>query len=165
MDVALRQPDTWFVVKTPQGDRLTRSGSIQVAADGTLQTPEGYQYLGVNHSVLRARSDARSVSISANGCITVDAVETGQQLSVVTFAKPSGLVKEGSTLVRATAQAGLVQPTAPDLEMATLESSNASSLDGMTSLVQASREFEMLTKVIEAFSQVELRVAQDVARK
>jgi flagellar basal body rod protein FlgG len=35
----------------------------------------------------------------------------------------------------------------------------------MTSLVQASREFEMLTKVIDAFSQVELRVAQTVAQK
>jgi len=164
-DVALRQPDTWFVVKTPQGERYTRAGAVQVAVDGTLKTPDGYQYLGSNHAVLRARSDARTVAISANGNVTVDDTETGQQLAVVTFAQPEGLVKEGSVLVRATPTAGRARAATPDLEMATLETSNASALGGMTSLVQASREFEMLTKVIEAFSQVEQRAAQDVARK
>ena len=165
MDVALRQPDTWFVVKTPQGERYTRAGAIQVAVDGTLKTPEGFQYLGSNHTVLHARTDARSIAISASGAITVDDTETGQQLAVVTFAKPEGLVKEGSVLVRATPAAGRARAAEPDLEMATLETSNSSALGGMTSLVQASREFEMLTKVIEAFSQVEQRVAQEVARK
>ena len=165
LDVALRQPDTWFVVKTPQGDRYTRAGSIQVAVDGTLRTPEGYLYLGANHTLMRARSDARNVAISSNGNVTVDDAETSQQLAVVSFANADGLVKEGSTLVRATPTAGRPRAAAPDLEMATLESSNASALGGMNSLVQASREFEMLTKVIEAFSQVEQRVAQDVARK
>jgi flagellar basal body rod protein FlgG len=164
-DVALRDPDTWFVVKTPQGERFTRAGAIQVAADGTLRTPEGYLYVGTNHSILRARTDARNVAISANGGVTVDDADTGQQLSVVKFANPEGLVKEGSVLVRATPSAGRARAAAPNIEMATLESSNASALGGMTSLVQASREFEMLTKVIEAFSQVEQRVAQDVARK
>ena len=113
----------------------------------------------------RPRTDARNVAISANGGVTVDDADTGQQLSVVKFANPEGLVKEGSVLVRATPSAGRARAAAPNIEMATLESSNASALGGMTSLVQASREFEMLTKVIEAFSQVEQRVAQDVARK
>ncbi len=164
-DVALRDPDAWFVVKTPQGERLTRTGSIQVAADGTLRTPDGYQYMGTNHSILRARSDAQSVSISDNGNIIVDSTETGQQLSVVKFANSAGLVKEGAVLLRATPSAGRAKEVAPELETSHLESSNASALGGMTSLVQASREFEMLTKVIEAFSQVELRVAQSVAQK
>ena len=164
-DVALRQPDNWFVVKTPQGERYTRAGAVQVAVDGTLRTPEGYPYLGANHSIMHARSDAGSVGISSSGNVTVNDVDTGQQLSVVTFANPDGLVKEGSVLVRATPTAGRARPAAPDLETATLESSNASALGGMTSLIQASREFEMLTKVIEAFSQVEQRTAQEVAGK
>jgi len=165
LDVALRQPDTWFVVKTPQGERYTRAGSVQVGADGTLKTPEGYQYLGANRAVVRARTDARQVMISANGSVTVDDTDTSQQLAVVSFRNNEGLVKEGSVLVRATPAAGRALATAPDLEMGTLESSNSSALDGMNSLVTASREFEMLTKVIEAFSQVEQRVAQDLARK
>ncbi len=165
LDVALRQPDTWFVVKTPQGERYTRAGSIQVSVDGTLRTPDGYPYLGTKRTVLRASSDVRRVAISSNGNIVADDTETNQQLAVVKFTNPDGLVKEGSVLVRATPTAGQARLAEPDLEMATLESSNSSALGGMTSLVQASREFEMLTKVIEAFSQVEQRVAQEVARK
>ena len=65
LDVALRQPDTWLVVKTPQGERYTRAGSIQVAVDGTLKTPDGYPYIGPNHSILHARSDAQNVAISS----------------------------------------------------------------------------------------------------
>ena len=165
LDVALRQPDTWFVVKTPQGERYTRAGAIQVGTDGTLRTPEGYQYLGANRAVIRARTDARQVSISPNGSVTVDDSETNQQLAVVSFANTEGLVKEGSVLVRATPAAGRPRVAAPDLEMGTLESSNSSALGGMNALVTASREFEMLTKVIEAFSQIEQRVAAEVARK
>ena len=165
LDVALRQPDTWFVVKTPQGERYTRAGAIQVGTDGTLRTPEGYQYLGANRAVIRARTDARQVSISPNGSVTVDDSETNQQLAVVSFANTEGLVKEGAVLVRATPAAGRPRVATPDLEMGTLESSNSSALGGMNALVTASREFEMLTKVIEAFSQIEQRVAQDVARK
>ena len=164
-DVALRDPDTWFVVKTPQGERLTRAGSIQVAIDGTLRTPEGHFYIGAKHSILRAQSNTNDVSISSGGSLVVDGVETGQQLSVVKFANPAGLVKEGAVLVRATPAAGRATAVPPDLEPSTLESSNASALSNMTSLVQASREFEMLAKVIEAFSQIETRVAQTVAQK
>lgn len=164
LDVALKQPDTWFVVKTDQGVRYTRAGAVQVAADGTLRTPEGHRYLGSDHNVMRVRTDARSVALSPNGSVTVDDSATNQQLAVVTFANGADLQKEGSVLVRAGSSAR-PRPAAPDLEVGTLESSNAGGMGGMNSLVQASREFEMLTKVIEAFSQTEQRTAQDVARK
>jgi flagellar basal-body rod protein FlgG len=83
----------------------------------------------------------------------------------VAFNNPNGLVKEGDVLLRATSNAGRAKAIEPDLELGSLESSNASAIGSMTSLVQASREFEMLAKVIDAFSQVELRVAQSVAQK
>ena len=40
--------------------------------------------------------------------------------------------------------------------------SNASPVTSMTSLVTASRQFEMLTKVIEAFSSVDHKAATDL---
>ena len=164
-DVALRDPDAWFVVRTSQGERYTRSGSVQVAADGTLRTPEGYPYLGTNRAIIHARTDAQALAFSPDGTVVVDGTETGQQFSVVKFANPAGLVKEGSVLMRATPNAGRARQVTPDLQTSNLESSNASALGSMTSLVQASREFEMLAKVIEAFSQVETRVAQNIAQK
>lgn len=164
-DIALRDQDSLFVVKTPQGERYTRAGAMQVASNGTLCTSEGYVYMGTDRTALRARADARTVSISPNGSVVVDGLETGQQVSVVAFTKPNGLVKEGDVLLRSTPNAGRAKAISPELEVGSLESSNASAVGSMTSLVQASREFEMLTKVIDAFSQVELRVAQSIAQK
>lgn len=165
LDVALRQPNAWLVVKTDQGERYTRAGAVQVGADGTLRTPEGYPYVGTNHSVIRVRAAANNVAISFNGEVTVDGAATGLQLAVVTFADSAGMQKEGSVLMRAGATTPRPRSVVPDLEVGTLELSNAGGMGGMTGMVQSSREFEMLTKVIEAFSQMEQRTAQEVARK
>jgi len=164
LDVALQSPDSWFAVATPKGERYTRAGSIQLGNDGTLRTTEGRYYVDQNKNPIRIFPDATSVSIGSNGAVSVDGIETGVYLRVVQFPKPAGLVKEGTLLVRATPQSGKAEAVAADLETEAIESSNASALDCMTSLVQASREFEMVTRVIDAFSNLEQRTAQEVAR-
>jgi flagellar basal body rod protein FlgG len=121
--------------------------------------------LDTNGQLMRVPVDARSAAISHDGMLSASEVDTGQRLAVVRFSNPGGLVKEGAVTVQATAAAGKANAVEPDLETAALEQSNTSALAGMSSMVEASREFEMLSRVIEAFSQVEQRVAQEVARK
>jgi flagellar basal body rod protein FlgG len=164
LDVALKDPDQWFRVSTPQGLRYTRVGSMQMAADGALRSPEGFAYLDNGGNPLRVRLDAKTAEIGPNGMLSVDGIETGQCVSVVRFANPSALTKDGSVLMRALPEAGTAQSVQVDLETSAIESSNASALSGMTSLVQASREFEMVARVIDAFSNMEHRTAQEVGR-
>ena len=164
LDVALKDPNHWFRVSTPQGVRFTRAGSIQMAADGMLRSPDGFAYLDSEGGALRIRPDARTASIGPNGALTVDGLDSGQRLSVISFANPGSLVKEGPLLMRALPNAGQATPIDADLETEAVESSNASALGGMTSLVQAAREFEMITRVIDAFSSIERRTAQEVGR-
>lgn len=164
LDVALKDPNQWFRVSTPQGVRYTRVGAMQLAADGILRSPDGYPYLDAGGTVLRVRQDARTAAIGPDGTLSVDGIDAGQRLSVVRFANPGALVKDGAVMMRALPNAG--QPIAmdADLETEATESSNASALGGMTSLVQAAREFEMVTRVIDAFSNIEHRTAQEVGR-
>jgi flagellar basal-body rod protein FlgF len=164
LDVALKDPDQWFRVSTPQGIRFTRVGSMQMATDGILRSPDGNPYLDASGSVLRVRRDAQSAVIGPDGTLSVDGVDSGQKLSVVRFPNPGQLVKDGSVLMRAMPNAGRPIAVDADLETAAIESSNASALSGMTSLVQAAREFEMVTRVIDAFSNMEHRTAQEVGR-
>lgn len=164
LDVALKDPNHWFRVSTPQGARYTRAGSLQLAADGILRSPDGFPYLDDEGVALRVRPDARTAAIGPDGILSVDGITTGQRLSVVKFANPGGLTKDGSVMMRALPGAGRPQPIDADLENEALESSNASALGGMTSLVQAAREFEMITRVIDAFSNIEHRTAQEVGR-
>ncbi len=164
LDVALKDPDQWFRVSTPQGTRYTRVGAMQLASDGILRSPDGYAYLDGAGTVLRVRPDARTAAIGPDGTLSVDGIDSGQRLSVVRFAKPGALTKDGSVLMRALPNAGQPIATDADLETEATESSNASALNGMTALVQASREFEMVTRVIDAFSNIEHRTAQEVGR-
>ncbi len=89
-------------------------------------------------------------------------VNAKSKLLVVSFTRPQGLQKEGSVLLRATPAAGSAIPKDPDLSTESLELSNASALEGMTSLVTATREFEMLSRVVEAFSDIERKAASEI---
>ena len=66
-------------------------------------------------------------------------------------------------LLKALPKAGV--PTTYDGGVANgcVEQSNANAVEGMTQLVTLSREFEMITKVIEAFSTIDHKAATDIA--
>ena len=74
-------------------------------------------------------------------------------------------MRDGKVMFRAPPAAGRPVEAVADLEVESLEGSNASAVGGMTSLVTASRQFEMLTKVIEAFSTIDRKAATDVMAK
>jgi flagellar basal body rod protein FlgG len=164
LDVALKDPNDWFKVSTPQGMRYTRAGSIQIAADGALRAPGGANYVDGNGTPLRIAPNARNVKLSSNGSVVVDGMDSGQRIAVVRFPNSGALVKDGAILMRATKDAGQPWAVDADLETEAIESSNASVMGGMTSVVQAAREFEMVTRVIDAFSSIERRTAQEVGR-
>lgn len=164
LDVALKDPNDWFRVSTAAGSRFTRAGSIRIAADGVLRAPDGSAYLDAGGTLARVPSDARTVRIASNGAIVVNDVDSGQRLATVRVPDPGSLAKDGSILMRLVPNGKQPHTVEANLETEALESSNASAMGEMTSLVQAAREFEMVTRVIDAFSQIEQRTAEQVGR-
>jgi flagellar basal body rod protein FlgG len=164
LDVALRSPEGLFVVSTPQGERYTRAGHMNITADGTLTTADGKAYLGADRQPLRVPPGSSNVTFGPDGSLLVDGVDSGSKLGVVSFRNQAGLEKEGDVLMRARPEAGRAMPATADLEVGALELSNSSAIAGMTSLVTASRSFEMLTKVIEAFSQADRSAATSIMK-
>jgi len=162
LDVALRNPDDLFVVSTPQGVRYTRAGSFQIGPDGSVTTAGGAIVLGPDNKPVKVPTNASDVKLAPTGELLVDGETSGPKLMVVSFARPEALQKEGSVLLRATAGAGRAVEKDPDLATESLELSNASALEGMTTLVTASREFEMLSRVVDAFSNIERKAATDI---
>ena len=165
LDVALRGTENYFVVSTPQGERYTRAGHMSVGADGTLTTGDGKPYLGADRRPIRVPPESGTVTFAPDGSLLVDGAESGSKLAVVTFRNQAGLEKEGDVLLRARPEAGRAMPASDvALEVGALELSNSSAIAGMTSLVTASRSFEMLTKVIEAFSQADRLAATNIMK-
>lgn len=168
LDVAIEEPNGFFVVSTPQGERYTRAGSFRLDDGGNLVMPDGAKVLGENRRPIQIDPAQVNVRIDHDGQIvggdtTEDPVSTLGKLLVVQFPNISGLQKEGNVLLRGSPQAGAPTRYTGKLADGAIEQSNANAVQGMTQLVTLSREFEMITKVIEAFSQIDRKAATDIA--
>jgi flagellar basal body rod protein FlgG len=161
LDVAIPDDKGFFVVSTPGGERYTRAGSFRLDVNGTLRTPEGHPVLGENQRPIQVDPNATNVSIDRDASVITNGVPTGK-LALVTFKNLAGIEKEGHILLRARPEAGPAIKHAARLESGSLELSNASAVQEMTSLVNASRQFEMTARVIEAFSAADHRAATDI---
>ncbi len=161
LDAAIADDKSFFMVSTPQGERYTRAGSFRLSVNGTLTTPDGNPILAANHRVVKTDPHAASVSLDREGNLITDGVQ-GQKLGLVTFANLSGLERDGQVLFKARPDAGAPQASDALLETASVELSNANAVTGMTSLVNTSRNFEMISKVIEAFGDIDKRAATGI---
>ncbi|MEP7051212.1 MAG: flagellar hook basal-body protein [Pseudomonadota bacterium] len=161
LDAAIADDKSFFVVSTPQGERYTRAGSFRLSVNGTVTTPDGYPILATNHRVVKTDPHAGNIALDRDGNLVTDGVQ-GQKLGLVTFPNLGGLERDGQVLFKARPDAG--QPQASDalLETASVELSNANAVTGMTSLVNTSRNFEMISKVIEAFGEIDKRAASGI---
>src|SRR5262249_41953378 len=69
LDVAI-DSDAFLAVETPQGERYTRNGALQINSRGELVTSEGYRVAGDNGPIVFQPGDTQ-IAISREGTITV----------------------------------------------------------------------------------------------
>jgi flagellar basal-body rod protein FlgF len=167
LDAAIQDPNGFFVVQTPQGERYTRAGSFRVTQDGALVLPDGSAVLGDNHRPVTVDATQPNIRIDGQGQIVAGDATVGEstvgKLLMVKFNDLTGLQKEGNTLLRALPKAGPPGVYDGGVANGCVEQSNANAVEGMTQLVTLSREFEMITKVIEAFSTIDHKAATEIA--
>ncbi len=161
LDVAI-EGDGWLAVRTGNGERYTRAGSLATNGDGELMTPDGHLVLaeppeeGVEPPTIQIPSDAIEIRIATDGQIYADEAALGR-LRVVQFETPPQ--KEGLTLY--TGQ----NPEASDAQVRQgyLESANVNAVTGMNELITVTRSFAAFQKVIDTFRMLDERTARDIA--
>lgn len=163
LDAAIPEANGFFVISTPQGERYTRAGSFRLTNEGNLVLPDGSPVLGENRRPLQVDPMQTDVRIDREGQLIGSDGSAVGKLLLVKFPNVAGLQKEGHVLLRALPQAGTPSAYEGGLADGSVEHSNANAVQGMTTLVTLSREFEMITKVIEAFSQVDRKAATEIA--
>jgi flagellar basal-body rod protein FlgF len=168
LDAAIPNDNGFFAVQTPQGERYTRAGSFRLTHEGALVLPNGSPVLGENRQPIQVDPNQAGIRIDNEGQLVSGDTTTGTttthgKLLLVQFDNVAGLQKEGNVLLRALPQAGPPRTYEGGLADGSIEHSNTTAVQSMSKLVTLSREFEMLTKVIEAFSQVDKKAATDIA--
>lgn len=94
-DLAI-EGDGFFLIQTPDGERLTRAGHFTPNANGDLVTADGHAVLDAGGAPVFVPTGAGPVAIGADGVISVSGQLIGQ-IGLVIPNNPDGLLREGGT--------------------------------------------------------------------
>ena len=156
LDVALSQPDMFFVVETPSGTQYTRSGNFNLDPGGQLITNDGYPVLSDAGQPLFFNEADGQIEIKGDGTISTDIGQVGK-LQVVTIDNVQEMKVTGNTLYRAPDNADGNPDNAamelvenPGIVQGALEKSNVNSIGAMTQMIDVLRTYQSVTRSLES---------------
>ena len=150
LDLALEGPG-FLVVRTPQGERLTRDGRLKLGQGGQLQAMDGAPLLGKNNQPMAADPAGGPLTVLPDGSIQQGTNLLGQ-LEIRDIANPLGLKKVGNT--RFDPAAAQSRPASPNTRVTQgyLEQSGVDMPSAMVDMIRINRLFEMSMKVASTVS-------------
>jgi flagellar basal-body rod protein FlgF len=153
LDIAI-DGDSFLAVTTPNGERYTRNGALQIDANGQLVTNTGIPVAGDGGGPITFQPTDRSISISADGRITVLDGPTNVEalrgkLKVVSFAQPNQLRSEGGNMFSAPNGVTGQPPTRINVMQGAIEGSNVNGVLEMTRMVEVNRTYAMIAATMK----------------
>ncbi|MCF8486554.1 MAG: flagellar hook-basal body complex protein [Rhodobacteraceae bacterium] len=154
------QGEGFFLIATPDGERLTRAGSFTPSAEGSLVTPDGHALLDAGGAPVAVPVGARTVAISSDGTMSADGTPVAQ-IGLWQPADPISLRHQAGTLFSADA---LEPAEAAVLRQGFLEESNVQPIAEIARMIEVQRAYEMGQKFLDAEDQRQRGVIQTLGR-
>lgn len=133
------QGEGFFLVETPQGNRLTRAGAFTPGAEGELMTPDGHRLLDAGGAPVFVPPDAGPVAVAADGTLSAG----GQPLARIGLWKPADpltLRHQGGTLFDVAA----VEPVEEGMVLqGFLEEANVNPVSEIARMITVQRAYEL----------------------
>jgi flagellar basal-body rod protein FlgF len=154
------QGEGFFLVATPDGDRLTRAGAFSPSGEGVLVTPDGHPLLDAGGAPVPVPVGARSVAIAADGTMSADG-EPVAQIGVWRPTDPLTLRHQAGTMF-----------SFEDIEPAEnavirqgfLEDSNVEAVSEIARMITVQRAYELGQKFLDQEDQRQRNVIQTLGR-
>lgn len=159
LDVSL-DGQGFFMVQTPEGERLTRGGSFRLDSVGHLTDQRGNLVLGNEGPLLL---QGGTVEINGDGSVTVDGANAGR-LRVVQVDDPTHLLKEGFGRFRASGPLQLADPDVTRVRQGAVEEANLDPLASMVDLVTIQRAFTANMDALRAMDSVMSSISNEVGK-
>ena len=136
----------FFLIDTPQGQRLTRAGSFTPNDAGELVTADGYRVLDAGGAPIFIPPDAKGVGLAADGTLSTN----GQPIAQVGLWQPSDpltLKHQAGTMFAADA----VEPAeGATILQGQLEDSNVEPVSEIARMIEVQRAYELGQKFLDA---------------
>ncbi|MBL9051731.1 MAG: flagellar hook-basal body complex protein [Tabrizicola sp.] len=154
------QGDGFFLIETPDGERLTRAGSFTPSAEGELVTPDGYRLLDAGGAPIFVPPDAKGIAVASDGTVSAN----GQPIAQVGLwqpADPLALRHQSGTLF----SAGELQPAeGATVLQGMLEDSNVEPVSEIARMIEVQRAYELGQKFLDAEDERVRGVIQTLGR-
>ena len=146
LDMAI-EGDGFFLIETPNGERLTRAGTFTRSAAGDLVTPDGFRVLDAGGAPVFVPPDVTDPGISPDGTLS-DGDRPLAQIGLVRPAPDADLLREDGVMFRAE---GVVEP-APEARILQgfLEGSNVDPIGQIARMIEVQRAYEMGQSFLDA---------------
>jgi len=167
LDVAI-VGDAFLAVQTPNGERYTRNGAMQIGATGQLVTNDGMPVLGENGPITFQPGD-RNIAISKDGRITVNEGANTRtegfrgKLRLVRFGQSQQLQKDGSNNFLAPAGVTPETATKASVQQSFVEKSNVNGVLEMTRMIEITRSYTQIANMIQQQSDLRRTAIQQLA--
>lgn len=150
----------FFQIRRPDGTvGLTRDGSFQLDASGSLVTSQGDRL--VPPVTLPQGTQPADVSISQSGAVSVNGRIVGQ-IALANVPSPGGLLAVGDSTSVATAASGAATPLRNGrIQQGAIEASNVDTAAAMTNLLDAQQTYSLSSRAIQAQDQM-LQIANQI---
>ena len=161
LDVAL-DGEGFLAVETPAGPRYTRDGRLGMNEAGQLVTKAGDPVLDDGGAPITLRPGGGAVNIATNGTVTQGDAVVGR-IGVVRFDNLSALSKEGNGRYLAD---GVEPLPAPDVQLrqGMVEGSNAQPVLEVVKLIELSRAYERMSKMMDNSQDLSRRAVERLGR-
>lgn len=159
LDLGL-EGEGFFVVATPQGERLTRGGSFRLDAAGRLADAQGDLLLGDGGPI--AVQGGR-VEVNSDGNVVVDGQAVGR-LRVVNTDEPQRLLKEGFGRYAPGGEVHAVDEDSTRVRQGAVEEANLDPLLSMVDLVTIQRAYAANADALKAMDSVLGAVTNEVGK-
>jgi len=138
LDLALER-EGFFMIQTPQGNRLTRAGAFMTSAEGELVNADGHRVLDDGEAPIALPPGTRSIGVGPDGTISADGQPVGR-VGIFAQPDPARLRHEGGTLFAADG----AEP-APDavVRQGFLEESNVNPVLEIARMIEVQRAYEL----------------------
>ncbi|HEV7267408.1 MAG TPA: flagellar hook basal-body protein [Falsiroseomonas sp.] len=148
LDIAITDPEGFFAVQTPNGERFTRAGRFTLDGERGVVDPEGRAVLTAEGEPLRIPPGAARIEIRGDGSVTTEQGIAGQ-LRIVRFEDAQRLQAEGDRNFLAPDDMPPAPVERPGLVQGAMEGSNVRAVVELTRLTDDMRHFQMVTQMAE----------------
>ena len=162
LDLGIEGPG-FFKISATGGERYTRDGHFRMDDTGRLVTQAGQPVLDEGGGEITLDPLKGPVAIATDGTISQGTERIGK-VAVVKFDTLSALDKAGDNLYRNTSNQQPQALTTAVVHQSMLENSNVNSINEITRMIEVTRAYESLAKMMDSTAELSRRSVERMGR-